>query len=75
MREPTEENVAALRGAIAANNRSGGYFSDSIFRSYLAETLLMRGEIAEASIGCRVQARGGARPLGHAFDPDRRPAR
>ena len=48
MREPTEENVAALRGAIAANNRSGGYFSDSIFKSYLAETLLMRGEIAGA---------------------------
>ena len=48
MREPTEENVAALRGAIAANNRSGGYFSDSIFKSYLAETLLMRGEMADA---------------------------
>ena len=48
MREPTEENVAALRGAIAANNRSGGYFSDSIFKSYLAEALLMRGEIAGA---------------------------
>src|SRR5271170_5020100 len=48
MREPTEENVAALRRAIAANNRSGGYFSDSIFKSYLAETLLMRGEIAGA---------------------------
>ena len=48
MREPTEENVAALRGAIAANNRSGGYFSDSIFKSYLAESLLMRGEMADA---------------------------
>ena len=48
MREPTEENVAALRGAIAANNRSGGYFSDSIFKSYLAEALLMRGEMADA---------------------------
>ena len=48
MREPTEENVAALRGAIAANNGSGGYFSDSIFKSYLAETLLMRGEMADA---------------------------
>ena len=48
MREPTEENVAALRGAIAANNRSGGYFSDSIFKSYLAETLVMRGEMAGA---------------------------
>src|SRR3984957_19204690 len=48
MREPTEENVAGLRGAIAANNRSGGYFSDSIFKSYLAEALLMRGEIAGA---------------------------
>jgi len=45
MREPTEENVAALRGAIAANNRSGGYFSDSIFKSYLAEALLMRREV------------------------------
>ena len=48
MREPTVENVAALRGAIAANNRSGGYFSDSIFKSYLAEALLMSGEIAGA---------------------------
>jgi tetratricopeptide (TPR) repeat protein len=48
MREPTEENIAALRGAIAANNRSGGYFSDSIFKSYLAEALLMRREIAGA---------------------------
>ena len=48
MREPTEENVAALRGAIAANNRSGGYFSDSIFKSYLAEALLMRRDIAGA---------------------------
>ena len=48
MREPTEENVAAWHGAIAANNRSGGYFSDSIFKSYLAEALLMRGEIAGA---------------------------
>ncbi|MGB7974929.1 MAG: AAA family ATPase [Roseiarcus sp.] len=48
MREPTEENVAALRGAIAANNRSGGYFSDSIFKSYLAEALLMSGEIVGA---------------------------
>ena len=51
MREPTEENVVALRGAIAANNRSGGYFSDSIFKSYLAETLLMRGEMAGAEAG------------------------
>jgi predicted ATPase len=37
-----------LRGAIAANNRSGGYFSDSIFKSYLAEALLMRRDIAGA---------------------------
>src|SRR5271156_3702190 len=52
MREPMEENVAGLRGAIAANNRSGGYFSDTIFKSYLAEALLMRREIegAEAAI-------------------------
>ena len=48
MREPTEKNVVALRDAIAANNRSGGYFSDSIFKSYLAETLLLRGEMAGA---------------------------
>ena len=53
MREPTEENVAALRGAIAANNRSGGYFSNSIFKSYLAETLLMRGEMADAEAALR----------------------
>ena len=57
MREPTEENVAALRGAIAANNRSGGYFSDSIFKSYLAETLLMRGEIAGAEAAIRTTSR------------------
>jgi class 3 adenylate cyclase/tetratricopeptide (TPR) repeat protein len=48
MREPTDENVAALRRAISANNRSGGYFSDSIFKSYLVEALLMRREIAGA---------------------------
>jgi tetratricopeptide (TPR) repeat protein len=53
MREPTEENVAALRGAIAANNQSGGYFSDSIFKSYLAETLLMRGQMADAEAALR----------------------
>ena len=53
MREPTEENATALRGAIAANNRSGGYFSDSIFKSYLAETLLMRGDIAGAEASLR----------------------
>jgi class 3 adenylate cyclase len=50
MREPTEENVAALRGAIAANNRCGGYFSDSIFKSYLAEALLIGREIAGAEV-------------------------
>jgi class 3 adenylate cyclase len=55
MREPTEENVAALRDAIAANNRSGGYFSDSIFKSYLAEALLMGREMenAEAALPSR----------------------
>ena len=47
MRESTEENVAALRVAIAANNRSGGYFlQNSIFKSYLAEALLMRRDIS-----------------------------
>jgi class 3 adenylate cyclase/predicted ATPase len=53
MREPTEENVAALRGAIATNNRSGGYFSDSIFKSYLAEALLMRREVEGAEAALR----------------------
>jgi predicted ATPase len=53
MREPTEENVAALRDAIAANNRSGGYFSDSIFKSYLAEALLMRREMEGAEVALK----------------------
>ena len=37
-------NVAALRGAIDANNRSGGYFSDPIFKSYLEALLMRRGD-------------------------------
>jgi predicted ATPase len=37
----------------AANNRSGGYFSDSIFKSYLAEALLMRREMEGAEVALK----------------------
>ena len=47
-REPTEENIAALRGALAANNRRAHINSDSIFISHLAESLLTAGEVAGA---------------------------
>ena len=51
-REPTEENIAALRTAIDARHPSGAYQSDSCIYSHLAEALLMAGDVtgAEAAL-------------------------
>ena len=51
-REPTEENIAALRAAIDARRSSGVCITDSIFISRLAEALLMAGDVtgAEAAL-------------------------
>ena len=48
MRQPTQENIAALRTAIDAEHRSGARFMDSLFVSQLAEALLMAGDVTEA---------------------------
>lgn len=52
MREPIEENIAALRAALAALGRSGGNAGNSIMFSNLAEALLMAGDLtgAEAAL-------------------------
>ena len=52
-REPTKENIAAVRAAIEAEHLSGGRFMDSVFFFHLAEALLATGDIsgAEATLG------------------------
>jgi class 3 adenylate cyclase len=47
-REPTEENIVALRAAIDAQHQSGARCGDSSFISRLAEALLMAGEVTPA---------------------------
>jgi predicted ATPase len=47
-REPTEENIAALRAAIDAQHQSGARCGDSGFISRLAEALLMAGDVTPA---------------------------
>ena len=51
-REPTEENIAALRTAIAARHSSGAYIIDSLLMTHLAQALLTAGEVtgAEAAV-------------------------
>ena len=51
-REPTAENIAALRTAIDAQHPSGAYVTDSGLISHLAEALLMAGDVtgAEAAL-------------------------
>jgi tetratricopeptide (TPR) repeat protein len=51
-REPTEENIAALRTAIDALRPSGACIGDSLYISCLAEALLMAGDVtgAEAAL-------------------------
>jgi class 3 adenylate cyclase len=48
MREPTAENVAAIRAAIDAERRSGARLMEPIFFENLAEASLMAGELAGA---------------------------
>ena len=52
MREPTEENIAAIRAAIDARRQSGARIVDSVYISQLAEALLMAGDVtgAEAAL-------------------------
>ena len=52
-REPTEENIAALRTAIDARHPSGARQSDSVFISHLAEASLMAGDLAGAEAALR----------------------
>jgi tetratricopeptide (TPR) repeat protein len=47
-REPTEENIAALRAAIDALHQSGARCGDSGFISRLAEALLVAGDVRTA---------------------------
>ncbi len=48
MREPTTDNIAAIRTAIDACRRSGTYAGVSAYLSYLAEALLMADDAAGA---------------------------
>jgi class 3 adenylate cyclase/tetratricopeptide (TPR) repeat protein len=52
IRQPTEENIAAIRTAIDESHRSGARFMDSVYLSQLAEALLMAGDLmgAEAAL-------------------------
>jgi predicted ATPase len=51
-REPTEENIAALRTAIAAMHSSGGYINDSWSMAHLVQAMLMASNVtgAEAAL-------------------------
>jgi class 3 adenylate cyclase/predicted ATPase len=48
MREPAEENIAALRATLVALRKSGGNAGNSIIIANLAEALLMSGDLAGA---------------------------
>jgi class 3 adenylate cyclase len=52
MREPTAENLAAIRTAIEVQRFTGARFGDSVFLSHLSEASLMSGDVigAEASL-------------------------
>jgi class 3 adenylate cyclase/DNA-binding response OmpR family regulator len=51
-REPTKENIAALRTLLAAKHSSGAYQLDSLLMAHLAQALLTAGEVtgAEAAL-------------------------
>ena len=51
-REPTKENIAALRTTLAAKHSSGAYQMDSLLMAHLAQALLTAGEVtgAEAAL-------------------------
>ena len=48
MRQPTPENIVAIRAAIDESHRSGARFMDSVYISQLAEALLMAGDVMGA---------------------------
>ena len=48
MRDPVEKHIDALRTALAALSKSGGYAGNSITMSNLVEALLMAGDLAGA---------------------------
>ncbi len=50
MRDPTAENIAAIRAAMDAERRSGARVSDSVFLCKLAQVLLAVGDVAGAEI-------------------------
>ena len=50
MRQPTQENIAAIRTAIDELHRSGARFMDSVYISQLAEALLMAGDVTGAEV-------------------------
>jgi hypothetical protein len=45
MREPTTQNIEALRSAIDEQHRSGAHLGDTLFLAQLAEALLRSGDI------------------------------
>jgi predicted ATPase len=45
MREPTIQNIEALRSAINDQHRSGAHLGDTLFLAQLAEALLRSGDI------------------------------
>jgi hypothetical protein len=47
-REPTDENIAAVRTAIEVNRRSGAHILESVFNSQLAEALLAAGDLGNS---------------------------
>ena len=53
MREPTQENIAALRDAIKAQHLSGAHLGDSFFASHLVGALLAAGDVSEADFSLR----------------------
>jgi hypothetical protein len=53
MREPTQENIAALRDAIKAQHLSGAHLGDSFFASHLVGALLAAGDVSEADSSLR----------------------
>ena len=50
-RNPTAENIAAIRAALDAHHRSGGSVYESLFLAQLAEALLSAGDLTSAEGG------------------------
>jgi predicted ATPase len=54
MREPTAQNIEALRSAIDDQHRSGAHLGDTLFLAQLGEALLRVGDLA----GCEAALKG-----------------